>query len=132
MKMPKTVLLILLLLSGLFSTLFACTGDCLTCHPKLVPTIEEDARHKPMLTCIKCHSADPNSMAECGSECFACHPVEKIEKVDVEEHKVIRECRDCHVKLKEAVSNIAMPEGQSVQPPLKELLLPPPEAGEGF
>jgi len=102
--------------------LFACTGDCLTCHPKLVPTIETDVRHKPMLTCIKCHSADADSMAECGSECFACHPVEKIEKVDVEEHKVIRGCRDCHVKLKEMVSDIAAPKDQSVHMPLKDML----------
>lgn len=114
--------LILVMVTGIFSTLFACTGDCLTCHPKLVPTIETDLRHKPMLTCIKCHSADANSMAECGSECFACHPVEKIEKVDVPEHKVIRECRDCHVKLKEMVSDIASPKDQSLQMPLKEML----------
>ncbi|MEJ2468082.1 MAG: hypothetical protein P8Y51_03245 [Campylobacterales bacterium] len=118
--------------SGLFSTLLACTGDCLTCHPKLVSTIEQDARHKPMLTCIKCHSADPNAMAECGSECFACHPVEKIEKVDVEEHRVIRGCRDCHVEIKEALSNIATPKDQSTLPPLKELLMPSFEAAGGL
>ena len=113
--------------SALFSPLFACTGDCLTCHPKLVPTVEKDPRHKPMLDCIKCHSADPNAMAECGSECFACHPVEKIESVDVEEHKVIRGCRDCHVKLKERIGNIADPKDQSTLPPLKELLMPQEE-----
>ena len=78
-------------------SLFACTGDCLTCHPKLVPTINEDLRHKPMLTCINCHSADPNSMAECGDDCFSCHPMEKINKANVREHDVIQACRDCHV-----------------------------------
>lgn len=118
-------LLILLFIFGFYYPLSACTGDCLTCHPKLVPTIHEDLRHKPMLGCIKCHSADPNAMAECGSECFACHPVDKIEKVDVKEHKVIRGCRDCHVKLKAAVTDIAAPRGQSVTPSLKELLETP-------
>lgn len=112
------------MISGMFGSLLACTGDCLTCHPKLVPTIEKDARHKPMLTCIKCHSANPNAMAECGSDCFACHPVEKIEKVDVKEHKVIRGCRDCHVKLKKQLGDIAAPKDQSTLPPLREMLLP--------
>lgn len=112
------------MISGVFGILFACTGDCLTCHPKLMPTIEQDARHKPMLGCIKCHSADPNAMAECGSECFACHPVEKVEQIGVPEHAVIRGCRDCHVKIKEQLSDIATPHNQSMLPPLKELLVP--------
>jgi len=117
---------------GFFSVLNACTGDCLTCHPKLIPTIETDLRHKPMLTCIKCHSADPNAMAECGSECFACHPVDKIEKVDVAEHRVIRDCRDCHMKLKQRFSDIAAPRDQSSLPPLKEMLIAPPDTNGGF
>jgi len=126
----KTI--VFLSLSGFFFSLFACTGDCLTCHPKLVPTIEQDPRHKPMLTCINCHGADPNAMAECGSECFECHPVDKIEKAGVKEHEVIRGCRDCHVKIKEMVSNIATPKDQSTLPPLKDLLLPQKDANAGF
>ena len=128
--MNKAVLF--LLSAGLYYTLSACTGDCLTCHPKLEPTIETDARHKPMLTCIKCHGVKPDAMAECGSECFACHPVEKVESVGVEEHKVIRGCRDCHVKLKEMVSDIASPKDQSTLPPLKDLLMPAQDANTGF
>lgn len=103
--------------------LMACSGDCLSCHPNLVPTIEQDSRHKPMLGCIECHSANPDSMAECGSDCFACHPIEKIEKTPVEAHKVIRECRDCHLQLKEALLDVAPPVEQSRQQPLKEFLL---------
>jgi hypothetical protein len=120
----------LIICSGFFYTLLACTGDCMTCHPKLLPTINEDPRHKPMLTCIKCHSAKPNAMAECGSECFSCHSVDKIEKVNVPEHKVIRGCRDCHVKLKEMVSNIAKPTDQSMMPSLKSMLSAPQDANE--
>ncbi len=114
------------LLSLLFITttsLMACTGDCLTCHPKLIPTINEDLRHKPMLTCINCHSADPNSMAECGSDCFGCHPVEKIEKADVKEHDIIRTCRDCHLEMENEALDITGISGQSTQKPLKDFLL---------
>jgi len=126
----KTFALFIVL--GCYAALLACTGDCMTCHPKLMPTIEQDNRHKPMLTCIKCHSAKPDAMAECGSECFACHPVEKVENVGIPEHKVIRGCRDCHVKLKEMVSDIARPKDQSTLPPLKDLLIPKPDSNVGF
>jgi len=114
------------LLSFLFACilpLLACTGDCLTCHPALMPTIEQDQRHKPMLGCIDCHSANPNAMADCGSDCFSCHPVEKIEKVPVELHRVIRDCRDCHMQLKEELFGLQPNTGQSRAKPLKELLL---------
>jgi len=104
-------------------SLFACTGDCLTCHPALVPTINEDERHKPMLTCIECHSPDVNSMAECGDDCFACHAIEKIEKNNIKEHMVIRKCRDCHMELKEKMFETPAFEGQSTQEPLREFLL---------
>lgn len=85
---------------------YACTGDCLTCHPNLVPTIEEDKRHKPMLDCINCHSPEPNKMADCGADCFACHPISKINGLGIKEHNVIQECRDCHVKLKQELFGI--------------------------
>jgi hypothetical protein len=114
-----------LLASVLFSmtALLACTGDCLTCHPNLIPTINEDLRHKPMLTCIKCHSADPNAMAECGSDCFGCHRIEKIEKPNIKEHDVIRGCRDCHLQMQESALDITVPRGQSYQKPLKDFLI---------
>lgn len=120
--MPHMKIFIALLL--FVSALFACTGDCLTCHPKLVPTINEDLRHKPMLLCINCHGADPNSMAECGSDCFGCHPVEKIDKAGVREHDVIRGCRDCHMEMQKEAFDFSTPRGQSIQKPLKDLLIP--------
>ncbi len=106
--MKKFVVIMLMLTAGLL----ACTGDCMTCHPNLVPTIEEDTRHKPMLTCITCHSANPNAMADCGSDCFACHPVTKINGLGIKEHDVIQGCRDCHVKMKEELFGIPS-KGQS-------------------
>ncbi len=112
----KIVILLLLI----YSFLVACTGDCLTCHPKLLPTIGTDTRHKPMLTCINCHSANPQKMADCGSDCFACHSIEKIEKPNVKEHGVIRGCRDCHVKLKQEL--LTPPLQQSHEQPLRDFL----------
>lgn len=114
--------LLMMFIAGSLSALIACTGDCMTCHPGLMPTINEDMRHKPMLTCINCHSAEPNAMAECGSDCFACHPVERIEQQPVAEHGVIRKCRDCHMAMKEALLDISTPKDQSPFKPLKELL----------
>jgi hypothetical protein len=102
--------------------IMACTGDCLTCHPNLVPTINEDARHKPMLTCIECHSANPNSMAECGSDCFACHSLKKINAAGVKEHDVIAGCRDCHVGAVEKMFDISTQLGQSRSESLKDFL----------
>jgi hypothetical protein len=113
----------LILLTLFTLSLFACTGDCLTCHPKLVPTINTDLRHKPMLTCINCHSADPNSMAECGDDCFSCHPMEKINKANVREHDVIQACRDCHVGEKEKLFDISKSLDQSHPDTLKGFLI---------
>ncbi|MBN2895745.1 MAG: hypothetical protein JXK05_07635 [Campylobacterales bacterium] len=115
---------LLTLFAMISATAWGCTGDCLTCHPNLIPTIQTDLRHKPMLGCIECHSADPDSMAECGSDCFGCHKIEKIESVGVAQHAVIRECRDCHLQMQEAAFTLSQPLGQSVQKPLCELLIP--------
>ena len=113
------------LTSILFFTfsLFACTGDCLTCHPKLVPTINVDVRHMPMLTCIKCHSAEPNTMAECGDDCFSCHPMSKINKPDIREHDVIQSCVDCHVGQKEKLFDTSTSFDQSHVETLKDFLV---------
>lgn len=108
----------------LFSvSLLACTGDCMSCHPKLVPTINEDERHKPMLTCINCHSADPNKMADCGADCFACHSMTKIYEANVKEHDVIQSCRDCHVKAKEKLFDTSNSFNQSQVESMKDFLL---------
>jgi len=107
----------------LTASLFACTGDCLTCHPALKPTILTDLRHKPMLTCINCHSANPSSMAECGNDCFACHPMAKINN-GVKEHEVIQGCKNCHVKMKQELLDITNPRDQSrASEPLRDFLL---------
>jgi len=116
----KKLLLMIVLLN---LSLFACTGDCLTCHPALKANILTDTRHKPMLTCIKCHSANPSSMAECGNDCFACHPMEKINN-GVKEHEVIQGCKDCHTQMKKELLDITNSHDQSkVGEPLRDFLL---------
>ena len=116
--MKHIIILIFLTISA-----FACTGDCMTCHPKLVPTINEDLRHKPMLTCINCHSAETSSLAECGDECFKCHPMSKIKKANVREHDVIQSCVDCHVKATEKLFDVSKSLDQSHMPTLKDFLI---------
>lgn len=113
---------LILIITTFVITLFACTGDCMTCHPSLSENIEKDLRHKPMLGCIKCHKADPESMSECGSDCYACHSIEKLNKPNVREHDVIIECRDCHMKMNEEILNLKGIKTQSIQEPLKEFL----------
>ncbi|MCK9372764.1 MAG: hypothetical protein M0P91_06175 [Sulfuricurvum sp.] len=114
----------ILLILGWSIGVWACTGDCMTCHPALLKNIEHDSRHKAMQTCIRCHTANPEKMADCGSDCFACHPVAKIEGIRVAEHQVIRECRDCHMK-RNAVLNVdTKPKGVSAMPTLRDFITP--------
>lgn len=110
------------ILTIFITTMLACTGDCLTCHPKLVPTIDTDLRHKPMLGCIECHSAEPNSMAECGDDCFSCHPMAKINAANVAQHDVIQTCVDCHVNADKALLDISNTYDQSQTASLKSFL----------
>ena len=109
---------IVLILFSTLTYLFACSGDCLSCHPKLEKNIQQDERHKPMLGCISCHK-DNTRMSECGDDCFSCHDIKKIETSGVEEHTVIRTCRDCHMKVDEF---IVLPQQQSHMPTLIDLL----------
>lgn len=114
---------IVILLTLLTTFLYACTGDCLTCHPSLLSSIKEDMRHNAMTTCIECHSADPNSMAECGSDCFECHSMAKINKPNIREHDVIQECRDCHMKMADDLKSLKLSPSQSFRnEPLKDIL----------
>lgn len=112
----------ILILTIFTISIFACTGDCMSCHPKLIPTIHEDLRHKPMLTCIECHSADPNKMADCGADCFACHPMSKINASNIGQHDVIQECRDCHLGMKEKLFDVSTSFNQSHTETLKDFL----------
>jgi len=94
MQNRKIIVFIILL----HQWLWACSGDCLSCHPALAENILTDERHKPMLTCKACHLNEEAGMSECGKDCFACHDIKKIDK-SVKEHDVIQGCRDCHMNM---------------------------------
>ncbi|NOQ31475.1 MAG: hypothetical protein GQ570_10160 [Helicobacteraceae bacterium] len=112
---------LIILIFAILSYTLACTGDCMSCHPALKENILNDDRHVAMLGCIKCHKADPESMAECGSDCYSCHNVEKMSK-QIKEHEVIVKCRDCHMKLKEKAFSVQEPAYQSSKKVLKDFL----------
>ncbi len=79
-------------------TLFACTADCVSCHPTL--DIVNDVRHQPLATCTTCHppeSLKNTPMSGCGTDCFSCHDVKKM--TSMEQHKVINDCIVCHKTL---------------------------------
>lgn len=78
-----------------FVALFACTANCVSCHPKL--DIVSDIRHQPLATCKTCHppeSLKNTPMSGCGTDCFSCHPVSKLTAMT--QHKVIDDCIVCH------------------------------------
>jgi len=111
----SNVVFILLTLFG-----WACSGDCLSCHPALAKNILSDERHKPMLGCKKCHLKEEGGLSECGKDCFSCHPIEKIDK-SVKEHEVIESCRSCHMKMPATLE--VTPKSSSDQGTMYDLLL---------
>ena len=101
---------------------WACSGDCLSCHPKLKATILTDKRHSPMLTCIACHKEETSGQSACGNDCFSCHPIDKIDP-SVKEHKVINDCRNCHMKMpKQLQKQLKKPQQRSKETSLEDLL----------
>lgn len=117
MKMIKKSFI---LINLLIAIAWSCSGDCLSCHPALAKNILSDPRHKPMLTCKKCHMNEEAGMSACGKDCFECHAIEKIDK-SVVEHEVIESCRSCHMKMPAKLDIV--PETSSDQGTMYDLLL---------
>ena len=80
---------------------FACTGDCKTCHQKLDYT--KDSRHSPMAVCKTCHTDEKMAqidMGACGADCFACHDMKKIQAPKIaKDHTMLNACMQCHLQL---------------------------------
>ena len=87
---------ILFLLISLSIYSFACSGNCMQCHPSLEKSIQEP-HHKILNSCIKCHTTVPQGMSECGGDCFACHSQNKLIKSDRKEHQNLASCKKCHI-----------------------------------
>lgn len=75
---------------------FACGGDCLSCHQKLEPIIN-DKDHIILNNCIQCHNTPTAHGGACGQDCFECHSREKLySDKNVPEHQAIKACSVCH------------------------------------
>ncbi|WP_104696849.1 MULTISPECIES: hypothetical protein [unclassified Helicobacter] len=100
----------------LFVSLYACTGDCASCHYNL--DYKKDERHSPMLDCKTCHTKEKMSSINmgdtCGEDCFACHNAEKLQSKELKKaHGVIIDsCMQCHKNLvKETLDKSFMKQG---------------------
>lgn len=112
----------LLIIFTLLTSLYASMGDCFTCHPKLIKGIDADTNHKPMLSCIKCHTPNKKPVVECGDKCFSCHKEQDLEPEEISEHKVFEDCRECHINAKKQLLDISNTYDQSHIDSLKDFL----------
>ncbi len=85
--------------------LFACEGDCITCHPGLVKKDGKlDKEHQVLKTCVTCHTQEQMSKIDmgggCGQDCWECHDVKKVSSSGIKEHEGLDKCITCHMKLK--------------------------------
>ena len=87
------IFLFLILLS-LYS--YACSGDCMACHPVLKESIKEK-HHQVLVSCVSCHTKTPTTMVECGGDCFACHSQNKLIDSNRMEHQNLSACKSCHI-----------------------------------
>ncbi len=95
----KKVVFFIFTLSGIA---FACSSDCLECHPKLKPleynkTSKYYNEHHFLINCTKCHpNHNEKAMSECGADCFDCHSREKLTHTPIPEHQKLKSCIKCH------------------------------------
>lgn len=96
---------ILVALFTIYISIFACSGDCESCHFNID---YKDEKHKIMLDCKVCHTESRlNSqmkMASCGQDCFECHDIRTINKVSIKEHIALNTCISCHTKIDNKLS----------------------------
>lgn len=75
------------------TSIFACSGDCMSCHPVLKESIQKP-HHMMLNSCIKCHTTLPEGMTSCGGDCFACHSQNKlINSNTVPEHTKLKHAK---------------------------------------
>lgn len=97
---------ILMIILSLQIALFACSGDCASCHFNVD---YNDNEHNIMLNCKVCHTdeklAQLRMQNSCGQDCFNCHSIEKINMINNKEHMALKNCISCHVSLKNTLKN---------------------------
>ncbi len=88
---------------------FACSGDCVSCHPSIK---NEDGKmtkgHEKLSICKTCHtskSLENIDMGEeaCGQDCWQCHSMKKVVNSGVKAHEILVECEQCHKKIEKSV-----------------------------
>ncbi len=85
----------------LFATAaFACSGDCIKCHPVLKKSIDEP-HHKVIKRCIECHKNSSTGVSTCGQDCFECHDKKRLANSPLPEHRAVAGCARCHLGKKE-------------------------------
>ena len=75
---------------------YACSGNCMACHPVLKESIKEK-HHAVLTSCISCHTKTPATMTQCGGDCFACHSQNKLIDSNRIEHQNLSTCKSCHI-----------------------------------
>lgn len=95
----------LFFLTLFLSSLFACSGDCLSCHPVLKESIDKP-HHSMLNSCIQCHTKLPEGMSSCGGDCFSCHSQnELISSSNIKEHSNLSSCKQCHINKEDLFIN---------------------------
>jgi hypothetical protein len=83
---------------------YACSGDCMACHPILKESIKEK-HHQILTSCIACHTKTPDTMSECGGDCFSCHSQNKLIESNRVEHQSLASCKECHINKEDLFKN---------------------------
>ncbi len=95
---------VILLLFFIKLSLFACEGDCISCHPGLLKNGKFDKEHEVLKSCVTCHTKEQMSKidmgAGCGQDCWECHDVKKVSTSGVKEHEGLDRCIECHLKIR--------------------------------
>ncbi len=93
----------LLLFIIIFTYLFSCSGDCISCHPILEKSIKKSF-HRNLNSCKDCHNDLSASMSQCGGDCFSCHSQNKLIKSNVSQHQELALCKQCHISKEDFLS----------------------------
>ena len=93
--------------------LFACSGDCMSCHPSLKNSINQE-HHKILTSCISCHTKTPATMVECGGDCFSCHSQNKLISSNRIEHKNLSACKTCHINKEDLFKTPGINQGSTL------------------
>ncbi len=123
----KNLTLVLLSLFFVQLSLFACEGDCISCHPGLIKDGKFDKEHKVLKTCVTCHTKEQMSKIDmgggCGQDCWECHDVTKVSKSGVKEHKGLDRCIKCHLKIQKESLIFTTPSKDMAKPTTLDNLL---------